>query len=102
MAIKTYAYDAADFLDSPEAVEDYLIASFEDAAEYGDPRIITKALGNVARAKGMTQMAQDAELSRTALYRALSEEGRPELSTIFKVMQALGLRLAPVRVETAA
>jgi len=102
MAIETYPFDAADFLGSPEAVEDYLIASFEDAAEYGDPRIITKALGNVARAKGMTQMAQDAELSRTALYRALSEEGRPELSTIFKVMQALGLRLAPVRVDSAA
>ena len=102
MAIETYPFDAADFLGSPEAVEDYLISSFEDAAEYGDPRIITKALGNVARAKGMTQMAQDAELSRTALYRALSEEGRPELSTIFKVMQALGLRLAPVRVDSAA
>ena len=47
-------------------------------------------------------MARDADLSRTALYRALSEEGRPELSTIFKVMQALGLRLAPVRVDSAA
>ena len=76
--------------------------SFEDAAEYGDPRIITKALGNVARAQGMTRMAEDAELSRTALYRALSADGRPELSTIFKVMQALGLRLAPVRMKPAA
>lgn len=102
MAIETYPFDAADFLDSPEAVEEYLIASFEDAAEYGDPGIITKALGNVARAKGMTQMAQDAELSRTALYRALSEDGRPELSTVFKVMKALGLRLAPVAIAPAA
>ena len=85
-----------------EAVEEYLVSSFEDAAELGDPRIITNALGVVARAKGMTQMARDADLSRTALYRALSEEGRPELSTIFKVMQALGLRLAPVRVDSAA
>jgi len=102
MPIETYPFDAAEFLDTAEAVEEYLVASFEDAAEFGDPRIITKALGNVARAKGMTQMAQDAELSRTALYRALSEEGRPELATIFKVMQALGLRLAPVRVKTAA
>lgn len=102
MSLKTYPFDAAEFLETPEAVEEYLISSFEDAAEFGDPRIITKALGTVARAKGMTQMAQDAELSRTALYRALSEEGRPELSTIFKVMQALGLRLAPVRMETAA
>ena len=102
MAIETVPFDAADFLDTPEAVEEFLIASFENAAEFGDPRIITKALGAVARAKGMTQMAEDAELSRTALYRALSAEGRPELSTIFKVMQALGLRLAPVRMKPAA
>lgn len=102
MPLKTDPFDPAEFIETAEAVEEYLIASFEDAAELGDPRIITKALGNVARAKGMTQMAQDAELSRTALYRALSEEGRPELATIFKVMRALGLRLAPVRLETAA
>lgn len=102
MPLETTPYDAARYLDTPDGVEEYLIASFEDAAEFGDPRIITKALGAVARAKGMTKMADDAELSRTALYRALSEQGRPELATIFKVMQALGLRLAPVRVDTAA
>lgn len=102
MALETYPFDAAEFLDTPEAVEEFLVATFEDAAEYGDPRIITKALGVVARAKGMTKMAEDAELSRTALYRALSAEGRPELATIFKVMQALGLRLAPVRMKPAA
>lgn len=102
MKTEIRAWDPAEHILTPEDVEAYLIASFEDAAEFGDPRIITKALGNVARARGMTQMAQDAELSRTALYRALSEEGRPELATIFKVMQALGLRLAPVRVDSAA
>lgn len=102
MAIKTYPFDAAEWLDTPEAVEAFLVASFESAFELDDPRLITNALGVVARAKGMTRMAEDAKLSRTALYRALSEEGRPELSTIFKVMQALGLRLAPVRMETAA
>ena len=102
MPLETYPFDAAEFLETPEAVEEYLVASFEDAAEYGDPGIITKALGTVARARGMTRMAEDAELSRTALYRALSAEGRPELSTIFKVMQALGLRLAPVRMNPAA
>ncbi|MBA4808953.1 addiction module antidote protein [Brevundimonas sp.] len=102
MAEPLIEFDPARYLNSPEAVEEFLIASFEDAAECGDPRIITKALGAVARAKGMTQMSQDADLSRTALYRALSEDGRPELSTIFKVMQALGLRLAPVRVDSAA
>jgi len=102
MPIKTIPFDAADFLDTPEAVEEFLVASFESAFELDDPRLITNALGVVARARGMTKMAQDAELSRTALYRALSEDGRPELSTIFKVMQALGLRLAPVRVDSAA
>ena len=102
MAIKTYPFDAAEWLDTPEAVEEFLIASFESAFELDDPRLITNALGVVARAKGMTRMAEDANLSRTALYRALSDQGRPELATIFKVMQALGLRLAPVRVDTPA
>lgn len=102
MAIETYPFDAAEWLDTPEAVEEFLVASFESAFELDDPRLITKALGTVARAQGMTRMAEDAELSRTALYRALSAEGRPELSTIFKVMQALGLRLAPVRMKPAA
>lgn len=89
-------------LDTPEAVEAYLLASFVQAFDIYDPNPIIKALGVVARAQGMTRMAEDAELSRTALYRALSAEGRPELSTIFKVMQALGLRLAPVRMKPAA
>lgn len=102
MPIKTIPFDPARYLNTPEAVEEYLIASFEYAADEGDPRIITEALGVVARTKGMTKMAEDAKLSRTALYRALSEDGRPELATIFKVMQALGLRLAPVRVDAAA
>ena len=102
MPIETFPFDAADWLDTPEMVEEFLVASFESAFELDDPRLITNALGVVARAKGMTRMAQDAELSRTALYRALSAEGRPELATIFKVMQALGLRLAPVRMKPAA
>ncbi|WP_298747335.1 addiction module antidote protein [uncultured Brevundimonas sp.] len=102
MALKTIPFDPARYLDTPEAVEEFLIASFESAFELNDPGIIPEALGVVARAQGMTRMAEDAELSRTALYRALSAEGRPELSTIFKVMQALGLRLAPVRMKPAA
>jgi len=102
MSIKTVAFDAADFLETPEAIEEFLRASFESAFELDDPRLIANALGVVARAKGMTRMAQDADLSRTALYRALSEDGRPELATVFKVMQALGLRLAPVRMQPAA
>lgn len=102
MALETIPFDPARYLDTPEAVEEFLVASFESAFELDDPRLITNALGIVARAKGMTRMAEDAELSRTALYRALSADGRPELSTIFKVMQALGLRLAPVRMKPAA
>lgn len=102
MALETIPFDPARYLDTPEAVEEFLVASFESAFELDDPRLITDALGIVARAKGMTRMAEDAELSRTALYRALSADGRPELSTIFKVMQALGLRLAPVRMKPAA
>ncbi|MBU1347724.1 MAG: putative addiction module antidote protein [Alphaproteobacteria bacterium] len=102
MALETFPFDAADGLDTPEAVEEFLIASFETAFEVDDPGLISEALGVVARAQGMTRMAEDAELSRTALYRALRAEGRPELSTIFKVMQALGLRLAPVRMKPAA
>lgn len=102
MPPETIPYDPARYIDTPEAVEEYLVASFESAFELDDPRYITNALGVVARAKGMTRMAEDADLSRTALYRALSADGRPELATIFKVMQALGLRLAPVCMKPAA
>ncbi|WP_395651847.1 addiction module antidote protein [Brevundimonas sp.] len=102
MPIENIPFDAADWLDTPEMVEAFLVESFESAFELDDPGMISEALGVVARAKGMTKMAEDANLSRTALYRALSDQGRPELATIFKVMQALGLRLAPVRVDTAA
>ena len=102
MPIETIPFDAADWLETPEMVEAFLVESFESAFELDDPGMISEALGVVARARGMTRMAEDANLSRTALYRALSDQGRPELATIFKVMQALGLRLAPVRVDTAA
>jgi len=101
MAIETVPFDAAEWLDTPEMVEEFLVASFESAFELDDPGMISEALGVVARAKGMARMAEDADLSRTALYRALSAEGRPELATIFKVMQALGLRLAPVLADAA-
>jgi probable addiction module antidote protein len=83
-------YDAAEFLTDEETVAAYLT----DALESEDPRIIAKALGAVARARGgMTQLAQETGLSREALYRALSDSGNPELATILKVMRALGIRL---------
>lgn len=67
----------------------YLEAAFED----GDPSLIAAALGDIARAKGMSQIAREAGLGRESLYKALSPEGNPEFATIIKVVHALGLRL---------
>ena len=90
MALETTAFDAAEFLDSEEAVSAYLTAALETA----DPAFIADALGVVARAKGMKQIAEDAGLSRESLYRALSGKGNPEFGTVLKVISALGLRLS--------
>ena len=89
--LKTSKYDVADHLRTPEEMAAYLEASFE-AAE-GDAAFIAKALGDIARAKGMGQVAKDAGLSRESLYKALSGERSPSFDTILKVLQALGLRL---------
>ena len=89
MALKTTAWDAAEHLDSEEAILAYLDAAMED----GDPAVITAALGDVARARGMSQVARDAGMSRESLYRALSAEGNPEFATVLRVMKALGVRL---------
>ncbi|MFK8251793.1 addiction module antidote protein [Ancylobacter terrae] len=89
MALETTRWDAADHLDSPEAIAAYLEAAFED----GTPALITAALGDVARARGMTSLARDTGVAREALYRALSENGNPEFATILKVLGALGLTL---------
>ena len=91
MVLKTRLFDPAEYLDTIEGIEAYLA----DAFECGDTAEIARALGVVARAHGMTQLAAETGLNRQALYRALSAEGRPELGTIIKVMTALGLRLAP-------
>lgn len=74
----------------------YLEACFEEAGD--DAAFITKALGNIARARGMTQLARDTGLARECLYKALSENGNPEFATVMKVIKALGLKL---HVETA-
>jgi probable addiction module antidote protein len=78
-------------MDDDDAVEAYL----GDAFEEGDPKGIAHALGVIARARGMTQLARDTGVSRESLYRALSEGGNPEFATIIKVMSALGLRMKP-------
>jgi probable addiction module antidote protein len=87
--IKTIAWDAAAYLKSDDDIAHYLEAAFED----GDPSLVAAALGDVARAKGMAQIAQAAGLGRESLYKALSKEGNPEFSTVLKVMHALGLKL---------
>ena len=98
MATKTSPFDSAEYLDSPEAIEAYL----EDALESNDSAIVAHALGVIARAKGMSRIAQDAGLSRESLYKALSADGNPELATVLKVIKALGLKLTIAPTHHAA
>ncbi len=87
----TTRYDVADHLRIPKEMAAYLEACLEEAD--GDAAFIAKALGDIARAKGMAQVARDAGLSRESLYKALSGERSPGFDTILKVVEALGLRL---------
>ena len=87
----TTRYDVAEPLRTPEEMAAYLEACLEEAD--GDAAFIAKALGDIARAKGMTQVARDAGLSRESLYKALSGERNPGFDTILKVIAALGLKL---------
>ncbi len=88
---KTTKYDVAEHLRTPKEMAAYLEACFEEAD--GDAAFIAKALGDIARAKGMSQVARDAGLSRESLYKALSGERSPEFETILRVVSALGLKL---------
>jgi probable addiction module antidote protein len=87
--IKYSRYDAADYLHSEEDMATYL----EVALAEGDPALVSQALGAIARARGIARIAKDAGLSREALRKALSPEGKPEFATILKVIHALGIRL---------
>jgi probable addiction module antidote protein len=91
IATGTTTYDVADHLRTPEEMATYLEASLDEA--HGDAAFIAKALGDIARAKGMTQVARDAGLSRESLYRALSGARSPDFDTILRVVDALGLQL---------
>jgi probable addiction module antidote protein len=91
MALRTTLWDPSEYLDSPSRIAAYLHVVFED----GDPALIAVALGDIARAKGMTQLAAEAGVTREALYKALSATGDPRLSTFFGVMKALGIKLTP-------
>lgn len=87
--IKTRKWDPVRYLKT----EDDMVAYLEAALEDGDPSLVTAALGDIARARGMTQLARDSGLGRESLYKALSPTGNPEFSTVMKVVEALGLRL---------
>ncbi|MDT8392079.1 MAG: putative addiction module antidote protein [Lentisphaeria bacterium] len=87
----TTKYDVAEHLRTPEEMAAYLEVCMEESN--GDAAFIAKALGDIARAKGMTQVARDAGLSRESLYKALSGERTPGFDTILKVVHALGIEL---------
>jgi len=89
MALKTTRYDTAVLLKTKKDVMAYLNAVFEE----DDPALIAHALGVVARAEGMAEIAKQAGLTRPSLYKALSKNGRPEFATVLKVLRALGLKL---------
>ena len=95
----TTAWDPAEHLETEEDMAAYLEAALEDS----DPALIAAALGDIARAKGMTQVAREAGLGRESLYKALSPDGNPEFATIMKVVSALGLQLhaAPAGAKSA-
>jgi probable addiction module antidote protein len=88
---KTTRFDVSEHLQTPEDMATYLEASIDEAD--GDAAFIAKALGDIARAKGMTQVARDAGLSRESLYKALSGDRSPGFDTILKVMKALDLKI---------
>jgi probable addiction module antidote protein len=91
MALETTPWNVQDHLQTPEECALYLEAVLAEAGD--DPTFVAKAIGDVARARGMSQIARDAGITREGLYKALSEEGNPSFGTVLKVLSALGLRL---------
>lgn len=92
METKTAPYDVAEFLETPEEMAAYLEACIQESD--GNAAFIAKALGDIARAKGMTHVARESGLSRESLYKALSGDRSPSFDTILKVISALGLQLS--------
>lgn len=93
MTVKTTPWDPAKHLHDEADIAAYLEATLALAMEDGDTALVTAALGDIARAHGMSQLARDTGLARESLYKALSAEGNPEFATVLKVVKALGLRL---------
>ncbi len=89
MTIETTQFDAAKYLDTPESQAELI----SDALESGDAQYLAHALGVVARAKGMSKVARDAGITREGLYKALSADGDPRLTTFLGVLKSLGLRI---------
>ncbi|MCL2736115.1 MAG: putative addiction module antidote protein [Propionibacteriaceae bacterium] len=89
MNIRTSKWDASEYLSSAEDVVDYLNAAIEE----NDPAVLQAALGDVAKAQGMSQIAQDAGVGRESLYKSLRSDGTPSFKTIAKVVRALGVRI---------
>lgn len=86
---KTTAFDAADYLDSEEMIAEYLNLALAS----GDSDLLLAAIGDVAKARGMAQVARDSGLGRESLYKALTIGAKPRFDTVFKVLQALGVRM---------
>ena len=86
---KIKLYDVGEYLKTEEDMAAYLQAAFEE----GDPALVIHALGNIARARGMSEIARRSGLRRESLYKALSPDGNPEFATVLKVVQALGIKL---------
>ncbi|MFT5339272.1 MAG: putative addiction module antidote protein [Cyanobium sp.] len=93
----TTIWDPATHLTTIEDVAAYLEAALQD----GDPQLVAAALGDIARAKGMSQIAREAGLGRESLYKSLSSSGNPELATVLKVVSALGLQLHVSAIDKA-
>ena len=101
MTVELVDYDVADYISAPEDAAAYLDACIEEAD--GDVGFIAKALGSIARARGMSAIADQTGLGRTSLYKTLSTDGKPTLETTLRVCEALGIRLrAEVRTDDAA
>ena len=95
MTKKLRVFDAAEYLDSEATIAEYLNAALED----GNPEVFLQAIADVAKARGMTQLAKDAGLGRESLYKALAPGAKPRYDTVLKLMRALGVELhaAPVQ-----
>jgi len=98
MAVKLTRFDAAEFLETEEDIAAYLDAVLED----NDPQLLNIALGDIARARGMSEVARQAGVSRESLYRSLSVDGNPSAATLLKIVNALGIQLRATPAEPVA